>query len=406
MLRHSDGRQVLIDPPEDMHFTATKLCLCLAKDPWQGCGHLMSAYFIVFLQLTVAWCLFSTMGNAHGACSSHGDCGRAMWCTITQHPRSSSGGMCLGCGFRDAVKQDLAHRFCDTNGTALGSALSLQQAVEEPDMLGTPQTIYMTLTAPDVSAMCEACTNSRGFMPRLSEMNLKAVGIREGVMYALVAASSSLCVMEEAMSLFKTLLYIHRATPPEGVSSKGAWGRKRRALLLLQTVRVFTLASVLMCVPLFILFDAADGVSILLNTVACLFILELDNFAFAYGVRELQRSELLTPFAAPLADAIAVERGKELVAASSLLSICLVGVGREWEASYLMVPWAFVIAACTVGEALITCHGSEQSGAVDGPGSSPRASSWCLSLVRLLVMIALTIAYPLAFSNATWWIPV
>ena len=52
------------------------------------------------------------------------------------------------------------------------------------------------------------------------------------------------------------------------------------------------LASVLMCVPLFVLFDSADGVSILLNTVAALFILELDNFAFAYGVREMRRDEL------------------------------------------------------------------------------------------------------------------
>jgi len=40
------------------------------------------------------------------------------------------------------------------------------------------------------------------------------------------------------------------------------------------------LASVLMCVPLFLLFDAADGVSILLNTVAALFILELDNLVW------------------------------------------------------------------------------------------------------------------------------
>jgi hypothetical protein len=55
--------------------------------------------------------------------------------------------------------------------------------------------------------------------------------------------------------------------------------------------RVFTLASVLMCVPLFLLFDSSDGVSNLLNTVAALFILELDHF-FAYGVREQRRTEL------------------------------------------------------------------------------------------------------------------
>ena len=46
-----------------------------------------------------------------------------------------------------------------------------------------------------------------------------------------------------------------------------------------------------MCVPLFVLFDSSDGVSNLLNTVAALFILELDHF-FAYGVREQRRTEL------------------------------------------------------------------------------------------------------------------
>lgn len=146
------------------------------------------------------------------------------------------------------------------------------------------------------------------------------------------------------------------------------------------------------------------------NTVACLFILELDNFAFAYGVRELQRGQLLEPFRCSLADATNVERGKELVAVCSLLSICLVGIGREWESPYLIIPWAFVIAACTAGEALLTrtcCEG--RLGGSEGQGGrgavdAPRAS-WCLSLVRLLVMLALTLAYPIAFSGGTWWMP-
>ncbi|CAJ1410437.1 unnamed protein product [Effrenium voratum] len=398
----SDG-QVLMEPPEDMHFTAAKLCL--GKSPtgsahgahgaWQGTGYLSSALGIVFLQLTVAWCLYSTMGNAHGACATSEDCGRAMWCTVSRHPRTSSGGMCLGCGFRDAYKKDLANQFCHANGTVLSSARAadLQLAVEEPDSLGNPQSIYIILTMADVEALCADCTSPRGFMPQLAEMNIKAIGLREGVMYALVAAASALCIMEESLALFKTLLYLHRVQPPED-RRDGLWRLKRRALLLLQTARVFTLASVLVCVPLFILFDSADGVSILLNTVACLFILELDNLAFAYGVRELQRTEILEPFTCSLADATNVERAKELLAVASLLGISLVGLGRNMEGSYLVLPWALVIVACTLGEALLTCCKGR-----------PSIGACCFILVRTSLMFVLTLFYPLIFSGGTWWIP-
>ncbi|CAJ1393955.1 unnamed protein product [Effrenium voratum] len=400
----ADGH-VSMDPPEDMHFTAAKLCL-EGEKPWQGLAHLAFAFGIVILQLTVAWCLFSTMGNTYGACATANDCGRAMWCTVTQHPRSSSGGMCLGCGFRDGYKKDLAAQFCHVNGTALSSAVAadLQLAVEAPDSLDTPQPIYMTLTTADVDALCSDCISPRGFMPRLAKMNIKGIGVREGVMYALVAAASALCIMEESLALFKTLLYLHRVQLPDGMRL-GLWGHKRRALLLLQTARVFTLASVLMCVPLFILFDSADGVSILLNTVACLFILELDNLAFAYGVRELQRTEILEPFTCSLADATNVERAKELVALASLLGISLVGLGHDMESTYLVLPWALVIIACTIGEALLTCCKGRKGVDGGGRGVFSLFSTWLFILVRLALMFVLTLAYPIMFSGGTWWIP-
>ena len=464
MQTDSASCRVAIEPPEDVHFVAARLCLSAPQGSlFAGVGHLLAALGIVLLQLTVAWCLFSTMGNCFGACLGHGDCGRAMWCTVTPHPKLASRGtssrrtakttkthgyegverggghasrvnaalgMCLGCGFRDSSRFDLAPRFCHANGTAsITDAAALQQAVEEPDLMGTVQHIYMELAMPDVAAMCAACVNERGFVPPLSAMNLAVIGLREGVMYVLVAIAASMCVMDEGLALFKTLLYIHRAALPEAAAHQcTAWRSKRVVLVLVQTARVFTLASVVMCVPLFVLFDSSDGVSILLNTVAALFILELDNFFFAYGVRELRRAVLLAPFNCTLQDATNLERAKELVALSSLLGICLVSIGAELEGQYLMIPWALVIAACTFGEVLIVCYPAAQAsgpardgdesvelerseswGGAGGDGGQARSgacscASWGVLSARLLVLLVLTWGYAIVFQGGTWWL--
>ena len=391
---------VMISPPEDLHFTAAKRALDTKRGG--GVGYLASTFFLVGLQLSTAWCLFSTMGNKFGVCSTASDCGPAHWCTITTHPKTSAGGMCIGCGFTDAFRRDLAPRFCDANGNALGDAAALQQAVEESDFeMFSSLPIHMTLSASDVVAMCAACVDARGFVAPLVMMNIQAIGLREGTMFVLVAIASSLCIMEEALSLFKTLLFIHRAVPPESTAELAQWARSRRALLLLQSFRIFMLASVLTCVPLFVLFDSADGVSILLNTVAALFILELDNFAFAYGVREIRRDEILEPFSCSPSDATSIERAKEGVALAALVGIFLVGLGPTWKGSYLILPWGFVILACTVGEAMIVCR--EAPGG-RSPGASERCAALGSGLVRLATMVILTALYPLFFAGGTWWI--
>ena len=394
-----EGTLVMISPPEDLHFTAAKIALSKRGG---GLGYVASTFFLVGLQLSTAWCLFSTMGNKFGVCSTASDCGPAHWCTVTAHPKTSAGGMCIGCGFTDAFRRDLAPQFCDTSGNALGDAAALQQAIEEPDfVMFSSLPIHMTLSASDVAAMCAACSDARGFVPPLVTMNIQRIGLREGTMFVLVAIASSLCIMEEALSLFKTLLFIHRAVPPDSAAELAPWARRRRALLLLQSCRIFMLASVLMCVPLFVLFDSADGVSILLNTVAALFILELDNFAFVYGVREMQRDEILQPFSCSPSDATSIERAKEGVALAALVGIFLVGLGPTWKGSYLILPWGFVILACTVGEAMIVCR--EAPGG-RSPGASERCAALGSGLVRLATMVILTALYPLFFAGGTWWI--
>lgn len=58
-------------------------------------------------------------------------------------------------------------------------------------------------------------------------------------------------------------------------------------LLLLQAFRGVMLSLLFVCVPLFVLRDKSDAVSILLNTVAVLFVVELDNLAFSFGLSEI-----------------------------------------------------------------------------------------------------------------------
>ena len=107
--------------------------------------------------------------------------------------------------------------------------------------------------------MCAGCTDVRGYMPSAPAMNIGSIGLREGVMFALIAVAASLSVMEEALALGKTLLYIHRARPPKprpqqlvDVAASDApsagccsrlWTSKRILLLCLQQVRILMLAS-------------------------------------------------------------------------------------------------------------------------------------------------------------------
>ena len=362
---------------------------------------MLSALILVMIQLTVAWSLLSTMGNQYGACASNSDCGVAMWCTVARHPKSDLSGICLNCGPRDGIRPDFTPQFCEADGEVAADVdvAHFQQVIEAGDpMLKIPAPLGVTLTDEDITAMCYACTNRHGYRPPAAATNLGGMGVRESVMFLLVAIAASLCVMEEALCIGKTLLYIHRASPPplpeepsSRSSNRGWWRVKRNALLLLQTIRIFMLASVLQCVPLFVLFDAADGVSILLNTIAALFILELDNLAFAFGVRELERTPLLEPFAVAKMDAINVERGKEMVAFAAMLGLCLVPLGASWEGGYLVVPWFLLLLACFAGETLLV---------VQGGGHRPAA----LCVARLALIVGLTHFYPLLYSNGTWWL--
>jgi len=60
------------------------------------------------------------------------------------------------------------------------------------------------------------------------------------------------------------------------------WYAKAACILGLQNCRVFMLSFCVGCVPLFVLLDKADAVSLVLNTVATLYVLEVDDLALLF----------------------------------------------------------------------------------------------------------------------------
>ena len=217
--------------------------------PRRKYGLLAASIGIVFLQCLVATGL--SLGVTLSTCSENSDCGHGTFC---------DGGICDWC-LSDTKG------CCETNSTK--SCPAWIEKVKEP--------------------MCANCVTDRGFesfgdvaRDRVDSMMIQdwlALGLA-----SLVVAFAVFAEMRDALLCSMALQDIsQKREVPRG------W---RFAIRGLNTARYYIfLPNVVSSVVMLVLNDGGDVKNVCLNTVAVLFLLEVDNLAYLHGLGERTRME-------------------------------------------------------------------------------------------------------------------
>jgi hypothetical protein len=133
-----------------------------------------------------------------------------------------------------------------------------------------------------------------------------------------------------------------------------AWTIKSQLFYTMQATRCVMLSIVLASVPLFVLQDKSDAVSISLNTVAALFILELDNILFTFLLGERACNAIAeTDLTVPAGYALRAEVGEKLVFVVALVMCCMMPIAQSMGITYLTtLGWVFG-ASCFLADLML-----------------------------------------------------
>ena len=208
--------------------TATKLSM------------LALSFALAFLQCAVAGGL--TFGTHYTTCNDHSDCVAGYWCAPT--------GYCDACERAD---------LCARNVTS-------------------------------ADTMCHACTNAEGAFVTFEQAIVDRIdAMRRGDWMALLLASIVIACGVFGEVRDTMLCEVAVAAIRERSGAPRGW---RVAIALLNMLRLFGfLPCILAAVIALVHFRGASTLAICLNSVAVLFLAELDNLAFSHGLNEKARME-------------------------------------------------------------------------------------------------------------------
>ena len=221
------------------------------------------SFGIVLLQCAVAAGLWA--GTAWTSCSDHTDCPGGSWC--------APHGTCDDCMVNHQVLCE-----SDSNATeswAFGSADSV---------------VNGTITWKLRDSMCEACTDAEGeFVTEYQAVDERVASMRLSDWTALLLASFVIAFGVFGEVRDAMLCEFSIAAIREKKEVPRVW---REAIGLLNLFRLFSfLPFILSSVVSLVLYRGASALAICLNTVAVLFLVELDNLAFSHGLNEETRME-------------------------------------------------------------------------------------------------------------------
>eukprot|EP01051_Picozoa_sp_SAG22_P014419 SAG22_NODE_1748_length_3664_cov_10.806171_4_plen_232_part_00 len=183
--------------------------------------------------------------------------------------------------------------------------------------------------------------------------NVAAMGSGDWVTLVLAAFSIGLAIVGE----LKDIELCSTAVRPSTTLSSG-W---RYALTFLSVLRRFTLLpGMCTCVIALVIFEGSDALNICFNTVALMFMLEIDSTMFHYGLDENTRARVESAGKIELdrAEAQALSYTKALhvvlVVAAVVLGTIVGGVIEGLHYFYFVTAWSFffvgaVLEACVIG---------------------------------------------------------
>lgn len=339
------GRQNVeleLDAPRGLHWFV--LQGNLKRDDCYGRGLLLAGFAMLFVQTVMVSALFDTIGNQGGTCSGHGDCGRGKFCSPA--PPEKSTVLLTAAGYT-------------ASGADLGTCLVCGQW-----LLDAPQTCRPNGSALESlwQSACSACTSPSGqFISDgyrySSKYNLDSMSSRQWLTYFIVATIGVGVVSHEVRNTLKIVVYA-----AGGASLDSSDGDQklnplaRRAILSEQFMRGVMVSLVVFNTPYIVLMDSIRVIDILLNAVAALLLLDLDEvwcFLLLPESMALRLGEERMLVSKRVASALA--RSEKAVAAATMLTFMSIGASgssdddfvRIWLFPSLMIG-VFVVAICAV----------------------------------------------------------
>lgn len=223
---------------------------------WRKYGLLTASIVIVFLQCFVAggFCI----GVAMSSCSENSECGSGLFCDK---------GICEWC-------EDRQKSCCLANAT---------------DTCATDRNNNRKLGMKDREGLCSACVTSKGFetYPDVMSDRVDSMKIQDWLALFLASIVVAFAVFAEIRDAMLCQCALR------DISQQGKVPRVWRfAIGGLNFARYFvSLPNVVLSVMALVLADGGRVRDVCLNTVAVLFLLEVDNLAFLHGLSERARME-------------------------------------------------------------------------------------------------------------------
>ena len=230
---------------------------------WRKKGLMAASIGIVFLQCFVATGL--SFGVDASTCSEQSDCSRGHFCDE---------GLCSPCAGHDG---ELRHKSCCLPNATDTCAIDRAEGYNRE------------MSAKDREGMCAACTTSKGFetYPDVMRDGVLAMFIQDWVALFLASLVIAFAVFAEIRDGVLMEIALREISKRREVSR--GW---RFAIHGLNFARYFILfPKILFSVMSLVHENGGRGRDICLNTVAVLFLLEVDNLAFLHGLGERTRME-------------------------------------------------------------------------------------------------------------------
>lgn len=293
---------------------------------------------MVLFQAMAAWAIGA--GAVQPACANNDMCDSGQWCAYCgadeplQVQTDTEGGKYNWAqepgfvGFNHTAVQELCANPVVSDGLDFNGAL----VVYQPE---------------GVRSWCDSCVSASTFdvnpltTHTLVKANINSMGLFDYATLVLCSYVVALAVVGEV----KDITLVGLAADHAGDSLSVGW---RRAIRLVCGLRRWCVINcLLIIISALVLFEGGDALSVAFNTVAVLFILEVDNATFHHGLKESTKVRVETAGKVTLSDAEvdALARSKpvyEIMIVSMTLLCVVVGGSRGSRAMpiAMMTNWA------------------------------------------------------------------
>ena len=325
-----------------------------AKAPLLYFGSLLMA----LMQIATTIGVYS--GTFHPSCSSSIQCGTGTWCKTDQ---------CAYCGDSIPLLQEVEGE-CVYELNRYGGESTVEDAAcftynnpRDPNYVRFNKTAIAEICGEpaarmgtseggrgepelyplaDVASWCESCVHPiDGVVDGFTQPSLIVLNI--GAMIPLDILALVFTVFFVACTVVGELKDIEMCRVAAVHNSEKLSQGWRFALLFVQCIRRWTfLPFLLFSVPLMLMYKGADTLSICFNTVAILFLCEVDNIAFTLGLSERVRARVVAVGRVELSD----NEAKSLVQTKTVhVGLFMVFVpGSVWFAHYTATFGACLVA--------------------------------------------------------------